>query len=205
MSRILRPALQAKSVRATEGVGRVFFTPQPTCWSPLSYRAGVFYVFRSAKCYNIVLRPELPVPHKEIKMIKEGSKVKFDYTLTVDGKVTDTSAGRGPLEYVHGAGHIIPGLEKELLGMKVGDKKTVKVAPEEGYGLVLEEAIRRVPKEAIGGAENLKVGDMVGASNEGHTFRAVVKEITDKEVVLDFNHPLAGKELNFDVEIKEIN
>lgn len=138
-------------------------------------------------------------------MIKEGSKVKFDYTLTVDGKVADTSAGRGPLEYTHGAGHIIPGLEEELTGMKVGDKKTVKVAPEKGYGKVLPETIRRVPKEAIGGAEHLKVGDMVGASNEGHTFRAVVKEITDKEVVLDFNHPLAGKDLTFDVEIKEIN
>ena len=138
-------------------------------------------------------------------MIKEGSKVKLDYTVRVDGKVTDTSAGRGPLEYTHGAGHIIPGLEKELLGMKVGDKKSVDIAPEEGYGNVLEEAIRRVPKEAIGGAEHLKVGDMVGASNAGHTFRAVVKEITDKEVVLDFNHPLAGKNLHFDVEIKEIN
>ena len=138
-------------------------------------------------------------------MIKEGSKVKFDYTLTVDGKVTDTSSGRGPLEYTHGAGHIIPGLEKELAGMKVGDKKTVQVSPEEGYGTVQEEAIRRVPKEAIGDVGNLKVGDMVGASNAGHTFRAVVKEITDKEVVLDFNHPLAGKTLHFDVEIKEIN
>lgn len=138
-------------------------------------------------------------------MIQEGSKVKFDYTLTVDGKVADTSAGRGPLEYTHGAGQIIPGLEKELLGMNVGDKKSVDVSPEEGYGKVLEEAIRRVPKEAIGGAEHIKVGDMVGASNAGHTFRAVVKEITDKEVVLDFNHPLAGKTLHFDVEIKEIN
>lgn len=138
-------------------------------------------------------------------MIKDGSKVKFDYTLTVDGKVTDTSAGRAPLEYTHGAGHIIKGLEKEMTGMNVGDKKTVVVKPEEGYGLVQEEAIRRVPKTAIGGAENLKVGDMVGASNAGHTFRAVVKEITDTEVVLDFNHPLAGKTLNFDVEIKEIN
>ncbi len=138
-------------------------------------------------------------------MIKEGSKVKFDYTLTVDGKVEDTSAGRGPLEYTHGAGQIIKGLEKELLGMNVGDKKTVTVAPEEGYGKVLEEAIRRVPKTAVGGAEHLKVGDMVGASNAGHTFRAIVKEITDTEVVLDFNHPLAGKTLLFDVEIKEIN
>ncbi len=82
-------------------------------------------------------------------MIKEGSKAKFDYTLTVEGKVADTSAGRGPLEYTHGAGMIIPGLEKELLGMKVGDKKTVTVKPEEGYGPVLQEAIKRVPKEAI--------------------------------------------------------
>ena len=138
-------------------------------------------------------------------MIKAGSKVKFDYTLTVDGKVADTSAGRGPLEYTHGAGHIIPGLEKEMLGMKVGDKKTVKVSPEEGYGKVMPEALRRVPKTAIGGVENVKVGDIVGASNAGHTFRAIVKEITETEVVLDFNHPLAGKELTFDVEIKEIN
>ncbi|MCI7044058.1 FKBP-type peptidyl-prolyl cis-trans isomerase [Candidatus Avelusimicrobium faecicola] len=138
-------------------------------------------------------------------MIKEGSKAKFDYTLTVDGKVADTSAGRGPLEYTHGAGMIIPGLEKELLGMKVGDKKTVTVKPEEGYGLVLQEAIKRVPKEAISNANELKVGDMVGASNGGHTFRAVVKEIGEKEITLDFNHPLAGKELVFDVEIKEIN
>jgi len=142
---------------------------------------------------------------KENAMIKQGSKVKFDYTLTVEGKVTDTSSGRGPLEYTHGAGHIIPGLEKELAGMKVGDKKTVTVQPEEGYGKVLEQAIRRVPKTAVAGADKLKVGDMVGASNAGHTFRAIVKEITDTEVVLDFNHPLAGKELVFDVEIKEIN
>ena len=138
-------------------------------------------------------------------MIKEGSKVKFDYTLTVDGKVTDTSAGRGPLEYTHGSGQIIPGLEKELEGMKVGDKKSVTVSPEEGYGKVQEESIRRIPTSAVGGADNLKIGDMVGASNAGHTFRAIVKEITDTEVVLDFNHPLAGKTLHFDVEIKEIN
>ena len=138
-------------------------------------------------------------------MIKDGSKVKFDYTLTVDGQVADTSAGRAPLEYVHGAGHIIKGLEKEMTGLNVGDKKTVVVSPEEGYGLVQQEAIRRVPKTSIGGAENLKVGDMVGASNAGHTFRAVVKEITDSEVVLDFNPPLAGKTLTFDVEVKEIN
>ena len=124
-------------------------------------------------------------------MIKEGSKAKFDYTLTVDGKVADTSAGRGPLEYTHGAGMIIPGLEKELLGMKVGDKKTVTVKPEEGYGLVLQEAIKRVPKEAISNANELKVGDMVGASNGGHTFRAVVKEIGEKRNHIRLQPPVS--------------
>lgn len=138
-------------------------------------------------------------------MINNGAKVKFDYTLTVDGKVADTSAGRGPLEYTHGSGQIIIGLEEELAQMNVGDKKTVYIKAEKAYGPVLSEAIKRVPKEAIQNAEQLKVGDMVGASNAGHSFRAIVKEITDKEVTLDFNHPLAGKDLTFEVEIKEIN
>ncbi len=138
-------------------------------------------------------------------MIQKGAKVKFDYTLTVDGKVQDSSAGRGPLEYTHGAGQIIIGLEEELATMNVGDKKTVKIAAEKAYGPVLEEAIKRVPKTAINNADQLKVGDMVGASNGGHTFRAIVKEISDQEITLDFNHPLAGKELTFEVEVKEIN
>lgn len=138
-------------------------------------------------------------------MIQKGAKVKFDYTLTVDGKVQDSSAGRGPLEYTHGAGQIIIGLEEELATMNVGDKKTVKIAAEKAYGPVLEEAIKRVPKTAINNADQLKVGDMVGASNGGHTFRAIVKEISDAEITLDFNHPLAGKELTFEVEVKEIN
>ena len=137
-------------------------------------------------------------------MIKEGSNVKFDYTLTVDGTVRDSSAGRGPLEYTQGAGQIIPGLEEAMEGLNVGDKKTVTIAAEKAYGPVLEEAVKRVSKDAISNADQLKPGDMVGASNEGHTFRAVVKEITDTEVTLDFNHPLAGKDLTFDVEVKEI-
>lgn len=138
-------------------------------------------------------------------MINKGAKVKFDYTLTVDGKVQDTSAGRGPLEYTHGEGQIIKGLEEVLEQMNVGDKKTVHVEAAKAYGPVLQEAIKRVPKDAIMNADQLKVGDMVGASNGGHTFRAVVKEISDKEITLDFNHPLAGKDLTFEVEIKEIN
>ncbi len=138
-------------------------------------------------------------------MINKGAKVKFDYTLTVNGKIEDTSAGRGPLEYTHGAGQIIKGLEEELENMNIGEKKTVTIPAEKAYGPVLEEAIKRVPKTAINNADQLKVGDMVGASNGAHTFRAIIKEIGEKEITLDFNHPLAGKELTFEVEIKEIN
>ncbi|MGB2579356.1 FKBP-type peptidyl-prolyl cis-trans isomerase 2 [Elusimicrobium simillimum] len=138
-------------------------------------------------------------------MIKQGSKVKFDYTLKVDGDVKDTSSGRGPLEYEHGAGQIIKGLEKELEGMKVGDSKVVTVAPAEGYGEVNADAKKTVPAEAITNAKDLKIGDIVGAQAGGQTFQAVVSKISDKEIELDFNHPLAGKELHFEVKIVEIN
>jgi len=143
----------------------------------------------------------------EEKTIQQGSKVKFDYTLTVEGKVEDTSTGRGPLEYTHGAGQIIKGLENFLEGKTVGYADKVTIPAKEAYGEVLEEAVRRVPKSAINGAEHLKEGDMVGASNGGHTFRAIVKKIDNEkgEIVLDFNHPLAGKDLTFDVKVVEIN
>lgn len=134
-------------------------------------------------------------------MIKEGSKVAIDYTLTVDGKVADTSKGRGPLEYVQGAGQIIIGLEKAMAGLAAGAKTAVDIAAKEAYGEVNPEAKRNVPRTSIQNADKLKIGDMVGASSGGHTFRAVVSKITDSEIELDFNHPLAGKDLHFDVEV----
>ena len=137
-------------------------------------------------------------------MIKEGSKVAIEYTLTVDGAVADTSKGRAPLEYVQGSGQIITGLEKALLGLKPGDKKSVNVAPKEAYGEINPDAKRTVPKTSILNADKLKLGDMVGANSGGHTFRAVISKIGDNEIELDFNHPLAGKPLRFDVEIVSV-
>ena len=134
-------------------------------------------------------------------MIKEGSKVAIDYTLLVDDSVADSSKGRGPLEYVQGAGQIIAGLEKSLAGLKAGDKKSVDVAAKEAYGEINPSARRAVPRLQIQNSDKLRVGDMVGASSDGHHFRAVVSRIDDKEVELDFNHPLAGKNLHFEVEI----
>lgn len=137
-------------------------------------------------------------------MIKKDSKVAIDYTLTVDGKIADTSKGRAPLEYTQGAGQIIIGLERALEGKNEGEEISVDIPAKDAYGEVNKEAFRRVPKTAIQNIEQMKVGDLVGASSNGHTFRAQISEITDKEVVLDFNHPLAGKTLHFDVKIVSV-
>ena len=121
-------------------------------------------------------------------MIKDGSKVAIHYTLTVGGKLEDTSKQRGPLEYTQGAGQIIRGLENALAGHKAGDKISVDIAAKEAYGEFNPEAKRRIPKTAVNDAHKLKVGDVVGASNGQHSFRAIISAITEQEVELDFNH-----------------
>lgn len=138
-------------------------------------------------------------------VIQEGAAVSFDYTLTDDrGQVVDTSKGKTPMQYVHGMGQIIPGLEKELAGMAVGGEKKVTIKPEEAYGPVDPGAFREVPKEQVP-AEALKVGTMLLAQGPGGQGVPVrVHEIKEKSVVMDFNHPLAGKTLSFDVKITDI-
>lgn len=133
--------------------------------------------------------------------IKKGSKVSINYTLKVDGNVVDTSEGKEPLSYTQGSGQIIPGLEKQLEGMKKGDKKNVTVTPQDGYGDRNPNSVQKVSKDAFQNTDKLKLGDVVGGSVSGQKFQAVVTEIGEKEVTLDLNHPLAGKTLNFDVEI----
>ena len=129
-------------------------------------------------------------------------EVSFDYTLTDEtGNVVDTSRGKAPMQYVHGRGQIIPGLEKELTGMAVGGEKKVVVKPEDAYGPIDPAAFREIPKEQVP-AEALKVGTMLLAQAPGGQGVPVrVHEIKEKTVVMDFNHPLAGKTLSFDVKI----
>lgn len=138
-------------------------------------------------------------------MIKKGSQVKFHYTLKVDGDVVDSSREREPLGYVHGEGQIVEGLESELEGMTVGDKKSASVSPERGYGEHRAEAVQAVPKTAFADLSTLKVGDMVQGQSEGQAFQAAVVGIDEDTVSLDLNHPLAGKTLHFDVEIVSID
>ena len=137
-------------------------------------------------------------------MIQQGSNVKFHYTLTVDGETLDSSREGDPLAYVHGAGNIVPGLERELEGMAAGESKNVTVAPEDGYGPHLPEACHEVPKKAFSDPSALKPGDRVSGQAQDQEFEAVVTAVGDETISLDLNHPLAGKTLQFEVEIVEV-
>ncbi len=141
----------------------------------------------------------------EENMISEGKIVKFDYVLRVDNQVVDSSEGKTPMEYTHGQKTIIPGLESKLEGLKVGDKKTVIVGPEDAYGVIDQKAIIEVPTAQLGEDINPQVGmklQMTGAS--GQPIPGKVVEVKETTVIVDFNHPLAGKELQFEVEIVEV-
>jgi len=138
-------------------------------------------------------------------VVKDGMMVSIEYTLKgTDGKVIDSSKGREPLKYVHGQKSMIPGLEKELTGMKVGSEKNVTVKPEDAYGLVNPNAYQEIPKEKIP-PNALKVGAVLqGQDGQGRPMLARIKEIKEKSVVIDMNHPMAGKTLVFNVKIVDI-
>lgn len=134
-------------------------------------------------------------------MIENGKKVKIHYTLKVDGQVVDSSADKDPLEYEQGSQMIIPGLQKGLEGLKTGDKQQVTVQPEDAYGTINQQAIMEVPRADIG-SDDIKEGTPIRAqSKTGQAFQGVIKEIRPEVVIVDFNHPLAGKTLIFDVEV----
>ena len=138
----------------------------------------------------------------EALKVQDGHVVSMDYTLHVDGEVLDTSSGHEPLEFLQGAGNIIPGLEQELYGMAVGESKKVIVQPEEGYGALDPEAFVDVPKEQFPPTIPLEAGIEIQVTNQdGQPLSARIDSVNDQSVRLDFNHPLAGKELHFDVKV----
>ncbi len=138
-------------------------------------------------------------------MIEKGSQVKMDYTLKVDGQVFDFSEGKQPFEYTHGEGKIIPGLASRLEGLKEGEEKTISVPPEEAYGAVNEQAFRDVPKTAFPDNIDPKEGMVLQVGGgEDKNIPAVVEQVKAESVRLNFNHPLAGKTLVFDVKILNV-
>lgn len=142
---------------------------------------------------------------EKFEQVADNLVVGIDYVLTVDGEEIDSSKEEGPLEYLHGYSNIIPGLEKELTGMKVSESKQVEVAPEDAYGVVDEEAILSVPIEEFPEDVPLEPGiELEITDNEGEMMFATIVKIGKKNVKLDTNHPLAGKTLHFDVSVVSI-
>jgi FKBP-type peptidyl-prolyl cis-trans isomerase 2 len=140
---------------------------------------------------------------KVSKMIKKGSKVKVHYTgKLTNGKVFDTSVEKEPLEVVVGQSGLIKGFEDGLMGMKEGEKKTIEITPEDAYGQLIEGRTQEVEKSML--PEEIQVGMALQANGEVGTMVVTVKEIKEETVVLDANHPLAGKDLIFELEVLEV-
>lgn len=137
--------------------------------------------------------------------VAKDAVVTIHYTLKNDaGDTIDSSAGGDPLAYLQGNGNLIPGLEKELEGKTTGDKVSVKVSPSEGYGEYDKSLVQQVPRRAFKGIANIQVGMQFQVdSNQGPRAVTVTNIIGDM-VTVDGNHPLAGQNLNFDVEITEV-
>lgn len=133
--------------------------------------------------------------------IKKNSVVSFHYALSDnDGKLLDSSHGNGPFAYLHGSGMIVPGLESRLEGKQAGDQFKAVVPPAEGYGEFNAQLLQRVPIEKFG-KQKVEQGMQFQGGDHG-VF--TVKEVTEKHVLLDGNHPLAGVTLNFNVEVTDV-
>ena len=141
-----------------------------------------------------------------MQQAKSGDTVKVDYTGKLeDGTVFDTSASREPLQFIIGDGQIIPGFDQAVIGMNVGDKKTINLPSDQAYGPHLEDRILEVNQEQIPKHLNLEAGQQVQVpQKDGSKVFFVVKSVSETSVTLDGNHPLAGKDLIFDIQLVEI-
>ncbi|HWR66707.1 MAG TPA: peptidylprolyl isomerase [Bellilinea sp.] len=137
-------------------------------------------------------------------IVAEGTVVSLDYTLTVDNEIVDSSNGK-PLEYLQGYHNIIPGLERELDGMQVGETRDIQVASADAYGEYDPEAVYELPKSQFPPSFNLRVGAQLRVrADDGRVLNAHVTRIDGETVKIDLNHPLAGKTLFFRASITAI-
>ena len=137
-------------------------------------------------------------------MITKGNTVEVHYTgKFVDGEVFDSSEGNDPLQFEVGSGQIIPGFENAIIGKQIGEKVTVKISPEEAYGPIREDLVVEVPADKMPG--QVEVGQLLQAdSGDGQMVQVIVREVKEDVIVIDGNHPLAGQELIFDIEVVSI-
>ena len=134
--------------------------------------------------------------------VKDDQVVSMEYTLTVDGEVIDSSEGEGPLDFLAGHHNVITGLENEMMGMKLGQSRQVVLAPENGYGVYDAEAFSEVDRSEFPDDVPIKPGlEMHLTGDDGEPMYARVASVDGDRIRLDFNHPLAGKELHFSVKV----
>lgn len=138
--------------------------------------------------------------------VKTGDTVAIHYTGTLtDGTTFDSSQGRDPLEFVVGSGQIIPGLDVALPGMTVGEKKQVQIPCDQAYGPLNPEMRQAVPREGIPAEIQLEVGVQLQMQTpDGQAMPVMVVDVDEATVTLDANHPLAGKDLTFDIELMDV-
>jgi len=146
------------------------------------------------------------VKEGEESMVKKGDTIQVEYTGTLkDGTVFDKSVEGQPLEFTVGSGQIIPGFDKAVEGMKVNEEKNVTIKPEEAYGVRDETLKRKFPRSSLPADLNPEKGMQLTMTNQnGQQFLVTVFEVSDEEITVDLNHPLAGKELNFDIKVSGI-
>ena len=137
--------------------------------------------------------------------VSKGKKISLEYTLKLDNnEVVETNVGKAPLTYTQGAHQIVRGVETAVEGMTVGEAKQVIVTPADGDGVRDLTALHELPKQKV--PEDIKVGmKLRGTDSSGRIVQPIVKEIKDQTVLLDFNHPLAGKTLYLDVKVIDVH
>ena len=139
------------------------------------------------------------------KIVKEGRNVTVHYTGTLnDGTVFDSSRNYDPISFEVGGGQVIAGFNAAVVGMKVGESKSIHIPCEEAYGQRSDNAVMVVPHSAFPEDFKPEVGTQVQGSGPNGTFPAIVQGVADEGITLDMNHPLAGQDLNFDIEIVEV-
>jgi FKBP-type peptidyl-prolyl cis-trans isomerase SlyD len=152
-----------------------------------------------------VLLAAAPAVAQPTPVIEKGSTVKIEYTLKDDkGAVLDTNAGKDALAFTQGSQQIIPGLDKALLGMKTGDSKKVTVNPEDAYGAVDPKAEAEVPKASLPEGAAVVGTRLLARGQDGRPRPVTVKTVKETTVMLDLNHPLAGKTLFFDIKVVSV-
>lgn len=134
--------------------------------------------------------------------VQKDTVVSMEYTLRVDNEEIDSSKGQDPLQFIVGHGNIISGLEREMIGMKVGDSKDVVIQPADGYGEFDEEAFMEVPRSAFPKDIPMEEGSELSVRDDsGQSRYARIDAVNGDNVTLNFNHPLAGDELHFNIKV----